>query len=511
MRESQEKLILQAQNITKTFAAVTALDHVNLEIHKGKVNAIVGENGAGKSTLIKILSGVYQDYDGTVLLDGERVVFTNPKDAQDKGIAIIHQELNLIPYLSIAENIWLGREFLSPVGFIDYRKMLVETKKLLSRLDFNMDPKTLISELRVGQQQVVEIAKAISMSARIIMMDEPTSAITQHEVEVLFDLIRVLRDHGVAIVYITHKLDELFQVADHVTVLRDGRFIGGADIGDVCHDDIIRMMVGREIDHFFTKTEMVKGKEILRVKNLSLDHPERISDYLLKDVDFSVCKGEVLGIFGLMGAGRTELLETVFGVHSTEMSGTITVDGSDVLVQSPADAVHVGIGLIPEDRNLEGLVLLMSVAESISLASIQQVERFGFLDSGLEVKLAKQYIERLQIKASSGRQIVANLSGGNQQKVVIAKWLATEPKVLLMDEPTRGIDVGAKNEIYKLISELADSGLSIVVVSSELPEILAISDRIMVLSEGRKTGEFLRKDANEEILMKAAIPNDLRK
>lgn len=510
MIESRERPILEAQNITKTFTGVTALERVHFDVYKGKVNALVGENGAGKSTLMKILSGVYQDYDGAVLLDGESAFFSNPKDAQDKGIAIIYQELNLIPYMNITENIWLGREFKSPIGFIDYRKMHAETEKLLARLDFKIDPRTQIVELRVGQQQVVEIAKALSLNARIIIMDEPTSAITQHEVEVLFDLIKILKDQGVTIVYITHKLDELFEVADYVTVLRDGQFVGSADIGNVCHDDIVRMMVGREIDDFFSKTMMVKGKEVLKVENLSMKYPERMDDYLLKDVAFSVCKGEVLGIFGLMGAGRTELLETVFGLHSATVSGNITIDGFDVHIQSPGDAVYAGIGLVPEDRNLEGLILLMSVAESISLASIHQIERFGFLDSGLELKLAKHYIERLQIRTPSSKQIVANLSGGNQQKVVIAKWLATEPKVLLMDEPTRGIDVGAKNEIYKLISELADGGLGIVVVSSELPEILAISDRIMVLSEGRKTGEFSRGNANEEALMTAAIPKRLR-
>lgn len=505
----KSKIILKTRSIRKVFSGVIALDGVSFEIHSGKVNALVGENGAGKSTLMKVLSGVYQDYDGEIFLDGQPVSFNTPAEAQDKGIAIIHQELNLIPNLSIAENVFLGREFLTPLGFIDYKKMQDETAKLLKKLDLALEPRTLVSELRVGQQQLVEIAKALSLNARIVIMDEPTSAISEHEIEVLFSLIRSLRNRGVAIVYITHKLDELFNIADRVTVLRDGKLISCRPISEVTHDDIVRMMVGRDIDDFFVKSETAKGDEVLRVENICLDHPNRPGDYLVEQINFSVKKGEVLGIYGLMGAGRSELFETIFGQHPLHSAGKVFVENQEVRIQSPGDAIKAGIGFVSEDRKLEGLVLLMSVSANITLPSINKIRRFGLLNKRLERSLAENYVERLKIKTPSSHQIVENLSGGNQQKVVIAKWLATNPKVILLDEPTRGIDVNSKNEIYRLISELASAGLGVVVVSSELPEIMAISDRILVLSEGRATGEFTYSEASEEKIIQAAIPKSI--
>jgi ribose transport system ATP-binding protein len=466
----------------------------------------LSENGAGKSTLMKVLTGIYQQYDGQIILDGHQIVFANPKEAQNNRIAIIHQELNLIPYLSVAENIFLGREFINRFGLIDYRKMYRETKKLLDRLDLHVNPKTQVSSLRIGQQQIVEIAHALSLESRVIIMDEPTSAISEHEIEVLFGLIRSLKAQGVAIVYITHKLDELFKIADSVTVLRDGKLIGSSSIEDVTHDDIVRMMVGRDIKDFFIKADVKKSREVLSVNDICLAHQRHQGDYVVDHVSFTVKAGEVLGLFGLMGAGRTELLETIFGLHPKRSSGSIFLNGKEVQVNSPTEAINFGIGFITEDRKLEGLVLQMSVANSISLASLKQTERFGFLSAALENRLAQDYVERLRIKTPSVQQVVENLSGGNQQKVIIAKWLATNPRILLLDEPTRGIDVNAKNEIYRLISELTQAGLAIVMVSSELPEIMAIADRIIVLSEGKQTAEFSHLQATEELIMKAAIP-----
>jgi len=510
VRSKTNNIVLQAKGISKTFGGIKALDGVDLVVYQGQVNAIVGENGAGKSTLMKVLTGVYQEYDGQIILDGRKVTFTNPKEAQNNGIAIIHQELNLIPYLSVAENIFLGREFINRLGLIDYKGMYGETKKLLERLDLHINPRIQVSSLRIGQQQIVEIAHALSLDARIVIMDEPTSAISEHEIKVLFDLIRSLKAQGVAIVYITHKLDELFQIADSVTVLRDGKLVGFRSLENVTHDDIVRMMVGRDLSDFFVKSGVAQSEEVLSVRDMCLAHPRRQGDYVVDHVSFTVKAGEVLGLFGLMGAGRTELLETMFGLHPKRSSGCIFLNGREIKVNSPTDAIKLGIGFITEDRKLEGLVMQMSLAKCITLASLEQTERFGFLSAALETQLAEDYVERLRIKTPSVQQIVENLSGGNQQKVVIAKWLATHPRILLLDEPTRGIDVNAKNEIYRLISELTQAGLAIVMVASELPEIMAIADRIIVLSEGKQTADFTRSQATEELIMKAAIPKSFR-
>lgn len=501
-----ETKVLEARNVSKTFGGIKALDGVDLEVYAGQVGAVVGENGAGKSTLMKILSGVYQDYGGQIVLDGQQVVFANPKEAQDNGIGIIHQELNLIPHLSVAENAFLGREFRNALGLIDYKRMNSETAKILEKLGLQIDPKVPVAGLRVGQQQVVEIARVLSLDARILIMDEPTSAISEHEIGILFGLIRSLADQGVAIVYITHKLDELFQIAHRVTVLRDGKLVGSNLVDGVGHDDIVRMMVGRDVKDFFVKANVVRPRQVLKVKDICLEHPRRSGDYVVDHVSFNVRAGEVLGLFGLMGAGRTELLETIFGVHPKRSSGEVLLDGRRIKVKSPTDAIRHGIGFVTEDRKLEGLIMQMSVAASVSLASLKQTELFGLLSGRRERRLAQEYVDRLRIKTPSVRQAVENLSGGNQQKVVIAKWLATNPRVLLLDEPTRGVDVNAKNEIYRLIGELAQAGLAIVMVSSELPEIITVADRIIVLSEGKQTAEFTPSQANEELIMNAAIP-----
>lgn len=503
--ENQPNVLLQAQNITKKFGGVIALNGVNIDVHTGKVNVIVGENGAGKSTLMKILSGVYSEYEGKLLLNNEQVNFNNPKEAMQKGIAIIHQELNLIPYLSITENIFLGREIHNAFGIIDSKQMNKKTKELLTRLNCNLNPKTLVSELRVGEQQLIEIAKALLEDAKIVIMDEPTSAISDTEVESLFKIIANLKNQNVSILYISHKLDELFLIADRFIGLRDGKTVGTIeDAKGATKDELIRLMVGRDIKNLYKKDEVPFGEEILRVENICLPKVSNKSSFLIENINFSVKKGEVLGLFGLMGAGRTELLETLFGLHSKIMTGSVFVENKEVKIKSVMDAIKNGMGLVPEDRKEDGLVLQMEISKNVSMSSIDDVVKNGFLNHKLEALLSKKYIESLKIKTPSEKQLSKNLSGGNQQKVVLAKWLATNPKVLFLDEPTRGIDVNAKNEIYHLINALAKEGLGIVVVSSELPEIMSISDRILVLSNSKITGEFNQQNANEEVIMHAA-------
>jgi ribose transport system ATP-binding protein len=501
--------MLVAENITKKFSGVTALDNVCLELHAGKVNAIIGENGAGKSTLMKILSGVYADYDGRIIYKTQPVRFQNTKQAQAAGIAIIHQELNLIPYLTIAENIFLGREITTSWGVLDKKQMRRRTQTLLDRLKLAADPDTRISSLKVGQQQVVEIAKALLVDAEVIIMDEPTSAISESEVKILFGIIDQLKKENKAIAYISHKLDELFRIADRYTVLRDGRSIESGDMRDMTHDSLIQKMVGREIK-IVRKTQAARNIEaLLSVSNVSLENPGRKNDLLLKNICFNLNRGEILGIFGLMGAGRTELMETIFGLHTKRTKGTILVEGKQVNIKSPADAIHGRLALVPEDRKKDGLVLGLDVRTNICLTTLDDMQTMGLLNNSKEASLAKKYKDDLRIKTPSDRQLTKNLSGGNQQKIVLAKWLATKPKILMLDEPTRGIDINAKNEIYKLILQLADEGLGIIVVSSELPEILAVSDRILVMSEGSITAEFASNEATEDNILKAAIPKTI--
>jgi ribose transport system ATP-binding protein len=504
--QSPADVLLEARGVSKSFPGVKALDGVGISVRSGRLNALLGENGAGKSTLMNILAGVFLPDEGEVLLAGRSVRFKSPREAQQAGISIIFQELNLIPNLSVAENIFLGREPLTPLGLIDYGRMHRDAKDLLAQLELNVDPGTPVARLRVGAQQVVEIAKAISFRSRVIIMDEPTSAITEQEIDVLFRLIRQLKQQGVGIIYITHKLDELRHIADDVTVFRDGRFIASEPFGNLTRDRMIQMMVGRELSELFPKTTPTPAEQVLRVEDLSLRHPERTDEYVVRDVSFSVRRGEVVGLFGLMGAGRTELLQTIFGLHPFASKGAVYVDGKRCDLRSPEQAIAAGLALAPEDRKLDGLVLSMNVAENVSIASLSQTTRVGLLQPRRERELVGRFVERLRVKTPSLYQQVCNLSGGNQQKVVLAKWLATQPKVLLLDEPTRGIDVNAKKEIYAIIDELAHSGLGVVMVSSELPEILAIADRILVLADGQLTAEFARGEATEEKVLKAALP-----
>jgi ribose transport system ATP-binding protein len=501
----EDDVLLRSTGICKSFPGVQALNDVQITVRRGRLNALVGENGAGKTTLMNILSGVFPPDKGEIRIGGRPIRFRDPAQAQQAGIATIYQELNLVLDLSVAENIFLGREPRNRLGLLDYRKMHEQARQLLGTLGVDVDPRTPVARLRVGVQQVVEIAKAMSLDARVIIMDEPTSALSEQETESLFRLIRQLKERGVGIIYITHKLDELGQIADELTVFRDGRFIAERPFREVTHDDIVRMMVGRELAQV-TSTPEARGAEVLQVRCLSLVDPGRAGDYAVRDISFTVRRGEIVGLFGLMGAGRTELLQSVFGLHPGTSSGQIVVDGKPVTIRSPGDAIRAGIALAPEDRKAEGLVLPMSVGENVSLPSLERTTWLGILRPALERRLVQSFIDRLRVKTSSLNQRVINLSGGNQQKVVVSKWLAVGPKVLLLDEPTRGIDVGAKFEIYSIIAKLAEEGRCIVLVSSELPEILALADRILVMAEGRVTAEISREEATEENVLRAALP-----
>lgn len=501
--------MLVAEKIGKKFSGITALCDVSMELLPGKVTAIIGENGAGKSTLMKILSGVYPEYEGKIIYKGEEVRFENPREAQACGIAIIHQELNLIPDLSITENIFLGRELVNTWGFLDKNAMHNKTQELLTRLKLDVNPKTLIRDLKLGQQQVVEIAKALLTDSEVIIMDEPTSAISDHEVEILFGIIENLRIENKAIVYISHKLDELFKIADSYIVLRDGKVTETGTMEGVNNDSIIKKMVGRDIKIIEKGNRITKNEGLLKVENLTLLKKDSSKRILLDNLNFNLKSGEILGIFGLMGAGRTELLECILGIHPSDTSNSISIENKKVKLKSPREAIQSGIVLVPEDRKRDGLVLGLDVKTNITLSTLKDIQKTGFLSAKKELELTQKYIDSLKIKTSSPHLAVKNLSGGNQQKVVLARCLATQPKVLMLDEPTRGVDAGAKNEIYKLIMELSEAGLGIIVVSSELSEILTVSDRVLVMAEGKITAQFHSADANEDAILKAAIPQTI--
>lgn len=498
--------MLEARNITKRFSGVTALSGVNLTLYPGKVTAIIGENGAGKSTLMKIISGVHTQYEGDIIIDGKPVKFSGTKDAEDTGIAIIHQELNLVPHLSIAENIFLGREITNALGMLDTKKMHDAAKQLLSRLNLDIDPQTKIVEIKVGQQQLVEIAKALHSNAAVIIMDEPTSAISDKEAENLFSIVAQLKEEGKTIAYISHKFKELFAIADKYVVLRDGSSVVAGDMQQATQELLIQKMTGREIMLQKKNAVIHDAAVLLTVNNLSLRHPEVKSKNLFSNISFKLHKGEIIGIYGLMGAGRTEIMETLFGLYPKLAGGEIIVGDNAKKINSPGDAIAAGIALVPEDRKLQGLILNQSVNKNIGLTILEQLQQWGImLSSKKEKALSENYISRLGIKTASGNTEVQNLSGGNQQKIVIAKWLATHPKILLLDEPTRGIDINAKAEIYKLIKSLAAEGMGIIMVSSELPEILAVSDRVLVICEGAVTADLPAEKSTEQEILKFAI------
>jgi len=503
--------LLEVKNITKQFSGVTALDQVNLTLERGKVTALIGENGAGKSTLLKIMSGIYTDYEGTISFKDQIIQFSAPKDAQDLGISIVHQELNLIPYLTVAQNVFLGRELSNGFGFLDEEKMSRKTSDLLDRLKLQVRPQTLVSSLKVGQQQIVEIAKALLTESEVLFMDEPTSAIGDSEVEVLFGIINQLKSDGKSIVYISHKLDELFTIADDYVVLRDGKVVGTGAMNQITRDELIGMMAGREIKASKKSVKPVTNEVVLKVENLTLSNPKNTQRPILRNINFNLKKGEILGIYGLMGAGRTELCESLFGLHDRYLKGAITVDGEETNFKSPIVAIKAGMALVPENRKEDGIVSEMTVSENISLAALEKFTRFGLINQNAESKLYYKHVDSLKIKVTSGKQPMRNLSGGNQQKVILARWIERNPKVLILDEPTRGIDINAKNEIYELITKLSSVGISVLFVSSEIPEILAISDRILVMSEGQVSALFISDEASENKIMNACIPENMKK
>lgn len=489
--------LLELKDIDKSFPGVKALSGATLRIYPGRVMALVGENGAGKSTLMKVLTGIYKKDAGEVIYQGESCAFNGPKSSQEAGIGIIHQELNLIPELTIAENIFLGREFTRAFGAINWKKMYAEADKLLARLNLAYSSHRLVSELSIGDQQMVEIAKVLSFGSKVIIMDEPTDALTDTETESLFSVIRELRDQGCGIVYISHRLKEIFEICDDVTVLRDGQFIGEKPVASLKEDTLIEMMVGRKLEDQYPRINIPQGKTKLNVINLSGED--------VHDVSFSLHESEILGISGLMGAGRTELMKIIYGALP-KTNGTVELDGKPCQIKKPAEGLEQGIVYISEDRKRDGLVLGMSVKENMSLTALRYFSRgIGVLNHKEEQLTVGDFIKLFNIKTPSMDQTIGFLSGGNQQKVAIARGLMTRPKVLILDEPTRGVDVGAKKEIYQLINKFKQEGLSIILISSEMPEVMGMSDRILVMHEGRISGEFSAHNVTQEMLMAAAV------
>jgi erythritol transport system ATP-binding protein len=498
-----DDVIMRAEKVTKIFGGTIALNEVDFNVYRGKVNVLIGENGAGKSTLMKILAGVEHPTSGKLLLEGNEVGFRSSREAARHGIGMIFQELNLFPNLSVTENIFTAREITTSTRLIDRKAEERIAGDLLVRLEHPMDPDTLVGDLPIGLQQIVEIAKALARDARILIMDEPTSALSQSEVAVLFKVIRDLKEHGVSIIYISHKLEELMQIGDYITVLRDGKLIAEAPMGEVSLPWIINKMVGRDTKALFrTKSHEVVGRDVLNVDGLTLVKPGG-KGLLLDNVSFAVHAGEMVGIYGLMGAGRTELLESLIGVR-TEAHGSIKLNGKELMGKRISERIRQGLVLVPEDRQRAGLVQTLSVGSNMTLASLRSFTRWFFLSELKERANVKRMIGELSIKVFSPSQLITALSGGNQQKVVVGKALLTEPKVLLLDEPTRGIDVGAKADMFGIMSDLAAKGLGVLFVSSELMEVLAMADRILVMSKGKITGEFSREEATEEALVTAS-------
>lgn len=491
----QKEIAVTMENITMEFPGVKALDQVNFETVKGEVHVLLGENGAGKSTLMKILTGVYKQTEGKIFLRGEPCEINSIKDAEAKGISMIFQELNLVPYLSVAENIFLGREPRKGIQ-IDWKKVNKEAQELLDNLGVKIKAKSIVKSLTIAQQQMVEIAKALSHNPDVIIMDEPTSSLTDREIEELFKTIRDLKSRGVCIVYISHRMEELLAIGDRVTVLRDGQYVGTVTVKETTIDKLIQMMVGRSLNEKFPKEIAEIGDESIRVTNICRGN-------VLRNASFYARKGEVVGFAGLMGAGRTELMRAVFGADKID-SGEIYINAKKATIKSPKDAIRFGIGFLTEDRKHQGLVLKLDVKQNITLSSLEKIISNTAINFRKEKIICKKLVEDLNVKTPGLYQKVKFLSGGNQQKVVLAKWLATDSNILIIDEPTRGIDVGAKVEIYKLINKLTKAGNTVLMVSSELPEILGMSDRIYVMHEGEVTGELAREEATQERILHCA-------
>lgn len=484
--------ILKMSGINKQFPGVIALKDAWLNVDKGEVHILVGENGAGKSTLIKILTGAYQKDGGSVEFDGQRLENPTPREAQDAGISIIYQEFNSIPQLSVAENVFLGREelFMDFPRKINWKKLFNRTTEMLDELGIQINVRAKLKSLSVAQQQMVEIAKALSLNSKLIIMDEPTAALSENEIKTLFDNIRKIRDKGVSVIYISHRLEEFSQIGDRVTVMRDGETIKTLRISETNTDELIRLMVGREIVEMYPKVKVEPGKEVLRVEHLNRKG-------VLKDISFTLSKGEVLGIGGLMGAGRTELARAIFGADSID-SGKLYIEGKEISIRSPRAAINAGIGFITEDRKTQGLVLKMSIGENMTMPSLDNFVHFTHIDMKAEREAVNASISKLKIKTPSSKKKAMDLSGGNQQKVIIAKWLMTKSKIFIFDEPTRGIDVGAKYEVYNLMNQLVAEGAGIILISSDLPELLGMSDRLVVLCRGEMVAEVSIEEVTQE-------------
>lgn len=491
-----EKLLLEMKNIHKRFPGVYALKDVNLQLKAGEIHALLGENGAGKSTLIKVLGGIYKAEEGEIFINGKKVEINNVFDAQKNGIAIIHQELVLVPHMTVAENIFLGREP-KKNGLVDKAKMNADTAELLRTYNLNFTPQTLIVNLSIAQQQMVEIVKAISFDSHILVMDEPTSSISDKEVAFLFKIMKTLTAKGVGIIYISHKMSELWQICDTVSVLRDGQYVGDRVIKEITRDDLIAMMVGRTLEQYYTRDFIEKsGEPILKVEHLS-------DGKLVQDASFELYKGEIIGFAGLVGAGRSEAMECIFGL-TKKYTGQICIDGKEIHFTSPVQAIEHGISLVPEDRKLDGLYHIQSVKYNSTIEVLGEFIKGIFLNTKAEDSIAQKYVDMMKTKTPSLEQRIGNLSGGNQQKVMIGRWLATNPSILILDEPTRGVDVGAKAEIYAIMNELTKQGISVIMISSELPEIINMSDRVYVMSNGRTTGCLNHADVSQEKIMELA-------
>lgn len=488
--------LLDMKQIIKSFNGVEVLHGIDFSLRAGTVHALMGENGAGKSTLMKVLAGVHKCDDGEIWLKGKKTEIQSPRHAQELGIAMIHQELSPVPEMTVAENIFLGREPRKGL-FVDYKKMYTDTEKLLGEMKVRVSPRAKIGRLKVADQQLIEISKAISLNADIIVMDEPTSAITDQEVEILFKTIADLKKKGTGIIYISHKMDEIFQIADDITVLRDGTYVNSWEAKDIDNNTLIKNMVGRELNEIFPKIKVPAKDVVMEVRHFTKENQ-------FEDISFLVREGEILGIAGLIGAGRTELMNAIFGLEKPD-SGEVFFEGKKVEIRRPSDAIRHGIAYVTEDRKNEGLVLEMGVGQNITIASMKTLSSGMFIKRQEEKKTIDDQIRALRIKVHSPRQLVGKLSGGNQQKVVLAKWMMKNPKLLILDEPTRGIDIGAKSEIYKLMGEFVEKGNSIIMISSEMPEAMGMSDRILVLSNGRLSGELSREEFAQEDIMKMAV------
>lgn len=492
--------LLAVRGLTKSFPGVLALRGVSLHLHKGEVLSLIGENGAGKSTLMKILAGVQPADNGDYLIDGEPVSLQNVRDAMERGIALIHQELNLAANLDLAANIFLGREP-NKKGIIEEKKLREDASKYLKRVGLDLPSETITGTLPIGKQQLVEIAKALSCDARVLIMDEPTSSLSQKETETLFEVVKDLRNQGISVIYISHRLGEVIELSDRVTVFRDGENAGDLEKDEINHENMVRLMVGRDLSEFYDRQIHQPGKTVLKA------HEIISPSYCDIPVSLEVRAGEIVGIAGLVGAGRTELLQTIFGV-TPALAGELELDGQSFRPSCPADAINAGIALAPEDRKQHGLVLPMTVRENASLPSLERDQVKGFLNQEAELKIADRAVEQMSIKTPTIEQIARFLSGGNQQKIVLGKWLAMKPKLLMLDEPTRGIDVGAKREIYKLMEKLAGEGMAILFVSSEMEEVLGMADRAYIMHEGRVSGELSREELSEESIMHLATGSE---